>query len=155
MRILSDNPLARKYGYSENASSKAPQKISEVIGLIDNQLKNQAEKGSPYLVGESISALDIYWATMSMTISPVSLEIMPATHQNQGMLKMFEAVSSIPQIENTVSERIKNIRTIYCENIARDSCRLRWGSTIGSIYKVGFIFLGLDYLVNLFLKLIP
>ena len=122
MRILSDNPLARKYGYSENASSKAPQKISEVIGLIDNQLKNQAKKGSPYLVGESISALDIYWATMSMTISPVSLEIMPATHQNQGMLKMFEAVSSIPQIENAVSERIKEhqnyILRQYCENPA-------------------------------------
>ena len=54
-----------------------------------------------------------------MTISPVSLEIMPATRQNQGMLKMFEAVSSIPQIENKVSERIKEhqnyILREYCE----------------------------------------
>ncbi|GIR87062.1 MAG: hypothetical protein CM15mP86_05210 [Gammaproteobacteria bacterium] len=90
MRILSDNPLARKYGYSEDSSSKAPEKIAQAINLIDKQLLGQADKGSPYLIGDGITALDIYWATMSMAISPVSLNIMPATQQNQGMLKMFE-----------------------------------------------------------------
>lgn len=122
MRILSDNPLARKYGYSEAASSEAPRKISEAIRLIDSQLKKQESKGSSYLIGDSISALDIYWATMSMTVSPVSLEIMPATQQNQGMLKMFEAVSSIPPIKDSVTQRIRQhqeyILTKYCETPA-------------------------------------
>ena len=31
MRILSDGPLARKYGYSDDASSKAPSKMAEII----------------------------------------------------------------------------------------------------------------------------
>ena len=122
MRILSDNPLARKYGYSEDSSSKAPEKIAQAINLIDKQLLGQADKGSPYLIGDGITALDIYWATMSMAISPVSLNIMPATQQNQGMLKMFEMVSTLPQIESNVSDRIKEhqnfILTEYCETPA-------------------------------------
>ena len=122
MRILSDNPLARKYGYSDDSSLKAPEKIAQAINLIDKQLLGQADKGSPYLIGDGISALDIYWATMSMAISPVSLNIMPATQQNQGMLKMFEMVSTLPQIESNVSDRIKEhqnfILTEYCETPA-------------------------------------
>ena len=122
MRILSDNPLARKYGYSENASSKAPQKISEVIGLIDNQLKNQAEKGSPYLVGESISALDIYWATMSMCVTATPPDIMPVTTQNQGMLKFFASNAKVPAIAEVLTPRIEEhqhyILKTYCETPA-------------------------------------
>ena len=41
MRILSDGALARKYGYSEEASSNAPKKMAEIIRLIDLQLKKQ------------------------------------------------------------------------------------------------------------------
>ncbi len=68
MRILSDGPLGRKYGYSDEASAAAPAKIAEVITLIDTRLKQQAERGSKYLVGDSLSAADIYWATMGMSV---------------------------------------------------------------------------------------
>ena len=43
IRILSDNPLARKYGYSEEASSKAIDKIVEIIKMIDARLVAQGE----------------------------------------------------------------------------------------------------------------
>ena len=79
MRILSDGPLARKYGYSDEASFKAPSKMAEIVKVIDRQLEKQQEKGSKYLIGDKISAIDIYWSTISMTILPASLEIMPKT----------------------------------------------------------------------------
>jgi hypothetical protein len=44
---------AEKYGYTDAASSTAPAKIAEVIGLIDRRLQKQAEQGSRYLVGET------------------------------------------------------------------------------------------------------
>ena len=122
MRILVDSPLAQKYGYSEEASSAAPGKIAEVIALIDNRLKAQEKNGSRYLIGNSLTAVDIYWATMSMTVLPVPLEIMPKTKQNQGMLMFFAANSEIPEIANALTERIKDhqqyILTTYCETPA-------------------------------------
>ena len=122
MRILSDSPLARKYGYSDDSSSKAPSKMAEIIKLIDLQLKKQEEKGSKYLIGDKISAVDIYWSTISMTILPASLEIMPKTKQNEGMLFFFEANSKIPEIKEVLSDRILSHRDYilktYCETPA-------------------------------------
>ena len=122
MRILSDSPLARKYGYSDNASSRAPRKMAEIIGVIDSKLEAQQENGSKYLIGNSLSAVDIYWATISMTVLPASLEIMPKTKQNQGMLSAFEGISKIPEVESALSERILTHRDYilktYCETPA-------------------------------------
>ena len=122
MRILSDSPLARKYGYSDEASTKAPNKIAEIIKLLDKKLKAQEEIGSKYLIGDSLSAVDIYWATVSMTVLPASLEIMPKTKQNEGMLLAFEGISKIPQIAEATSELILSHRDYilktYCETPA-------------------------------------
>jgi len=122
MRILIDSPLGQKYGYSEEASSAAPKKIAEIITLIDKRLEAQEKQGSCYLVGDELTAVDIYWATMSMTVLPVPLEIMPKTKQNQGMLMFFAANSELPEITNVLTERIKDhqqyILTTYCETPA-------------------------------------
>ena len=122
MRIMMDSPLAQKYGYSEEASAAAPGKIGEVITLIDDRLKAQEKNGSRYLIGDSVTALDVYWATMSMTILPVPLEIMPKTQQNQGMLGFFEMNSQIPVIASALTERIAKhqqyILPAYCETPA-------------------------------------
>ena len=122
MRIMMDSPLAQKYGYSEEASAAAPDKIAEVINLIDKRLKAQEDRKSRYLIGNSMTALDVYWATMSMTILPVPLEIMPKTQQNQGMLGFFEMNSKIPEIASALTDRIAThqqyILTTYCETPA-------------------------------------
>ncbi|MGB1190231.1 MAG: hypothetical protein ACPG4A_08380 [Pseudomonadales bacterium] len=98
MRILNDGPLGRKYGYSE------------------------ASRGSRYLVGDSVTAADIYWATMSMSLMPTPPEIMPVTKQNQGMLKHFASNAQRPEIAAVLSQRIEDhqryILTTYCETPA-------------------------------------
>ncbi len=122
MRILNDGPLGRKYGYSDDASAAAPAKIAEVITLIDARLQRQSERGSPYLVGDALTAADIYWATMSMCVSATPPEIMPVTQQNKGMLKFFAANAQLPMIANVLSKRIEDhqryILTTYCETPA-------------------------------------
>jgi hypothetical protein len=52
MRILGDNPLGRKYGYSKGASASAPKKMVEIIDLIARRLEAQEKDGSRYLVGD-------------------------------------------------------------------------------------------------------
>jgi len=122
MRILNDGPLGRKYGYSEEASVQAPAKIAEVIALIDHSLQQQEVRGSRYLVGDSVTAADIYWATMSMSLMPTPPEIMPVTKQNQGMLMLFASNSKRPEIAEVLTQRIEDhqryILTSYCETPA-------------------------------------
>ena len=119
MRILNDSPLGRKYGYSEAGSSRGPDKIAEAISLIDKRLKAQERRGSRFLVGDTLSAADLYWATMSMSVLPVPPEIMPRTQKNKGMLKFFENNSKIPEIANVLSKTVEEhqhyILTTFCE----------------------------------------
>ena len=122
MRILADSPLAQKYGYSEAASAAAPAKVAAVLRLIDGRLARQAEAGSRYLVGDALSAADVYWATMSMSVLVPPPEIMPLTQQNKGMLKYFSMNGQLPVIADALSERIEQhqqyILTTYCETPA-------------------------------------
>ena len=122
MRIMNDGPLGRKYGYSDYASAAAPGKVGEVIALLDQRLQQQAEQGSRYLVGDTLTAADIYWATMSMCITDTPPQIMPATQQNQGMLKFFAANAKVPAIAEALSgaiaEHQRYILTTYCETPA-------------------------------------
>ena len=122
MRILGDSPLGRKYGYSEEASAAALGKMVNVIALIDRRLAAQEKSGSRYLVGDSLSAADIYWATLSMSVLPLPPEIMPVTKQNQGMLKYFAKNSQIPAVADALTKRIKKhqqfILTTHCETPA-------------------------------------
>ena len=122
MRILGDSPLGRKYGYSEEASAAALGKMVNVIALIDRRLAAQEKSGSRYLVGDSLSAADIYWATLSMSVLPLPPEIMPVTKQNQGMLKYFAKNSQIPAVADALNKRIEKhqqfILTTHCETPA-------------------------------------
>ena len=122
MRILSDSPLAQKYGYSDEASAAAPGKVAEVLNLLDRRLAAQEQKSSRYLVGEAVTAVDVYWATMSMSLLPPSSDIMPRTQQNKGMLKYFAMSGQIPVIAEALTERIgqhqRYILSTYCETPA-------------------------------------
>ncbi len=122
MRILTDSPLGRKYGFSEEASAAAPAKIAEIISVLNGRLEAQAQRGSRYLVGDGLTAVDLYWATLSMTVMPASPDIMPLTRQNQGMLRFFKANSQVPEVAEALTERLRDhqhyILTTYCETPA-------------------------------------
>jgi glutathione S-transferase len=116
MRILVDSPLGQKYGFSEEASAAAPGKIAKIITVLDRRLEAQAQRGSSYLVGDALTAADIYWATLSMSVLPPPPEIMPLTQQN------FEANSLVPEIAGALTKRIENhqrfILKTHCETPA-------------------------------------
>lgn len=122
MRILNDGPLAQKYGYSADASAAAPQKIADTLKLIDARLVAQENAGSAYLVGDSVTAVDVYWATMSMSVLVPPTDIMPLTRQNKGMLKYFSMVGKMPGIADALTARMEKhqryILTTYCETPA-------------------------------------
>ena len=63
--------LGRKYGYSAAAAQAAPARVAGILRLLSVQLAAQQRSGRHYLVGERLSALDIYWAAFAAMVSPL------------------------------------------------------------------------------------
>jgi glutathione S-transferase len=63
--------LGHKYGYSEDNLARASSRIVEILEVVDAQMAGQRARGSRYLVGEQLSALDIYWATTCGFLDPM------------------------------------------------------------------------------------
>ena len=58
-----------KYDSGRRALDDAPQRISDATGSLLAQLRSNAANG-PFLIGASLSALDIYWAVVSVLVAP-------------------------------------------------------------------------------------
>ena len=66
-----------KYGYSAGAAQTAPSRMIEILRLLDARLSQQQAKGSRFLVGVRLSALDIYWAAFAALLRPLEPELCP------------------------------------------------------------------------------
>jgi glutathione S-transferase len=74
---MADNPMLRDYRYSTQDAASAPGKIIEVLQTLSAQLAQQKSSGSQYLIGNSLSALDIYWACFSQMLEALPAEVNP------------------------------------------------------------------------------
>ncbi|HJU11722.1 MAG TPA: hypothetical protein VJ728_12640 [Candidatus Binataceae bacterium] len=63
--------LGRKYGYAPVAAQAAPTRVVEILRALGQQLDTQRSKGSRFFIGDSLSALDIYWAAFAALIQPL------------------------------------------------------------------------------------
>ena len=69
--------LGEKYGYSEVSLARASSRIVGILGVMHAQLSTQQARGSRYLIGDQLSALDIYWATTCGFLDPMPEERCP------------------------------------------------------------------------------
>jgi glutathione S-transferase len=69
--------LAARYGYSREAAEKADTRVVQILQLFAEQLKSQHAAGSDYLIGSSLSAVDIYWATFAAMLEPLPHDLCP------------------------------------------------------------------------------
>jgi glutathione S-transferase len=74
-------PLAqhfgRKYGYAPDLAGAADQRVREVVATLAAQLRASRASGSPYLIGDSLTAADIYTATALFPFGPLPDELCP------------------------------------------------------------------------------
>jgi hypothetical protein len=61
--------LAPKYGYSPEAAASAPARASAILRMLSAQLARERARGNAYLLGPSLTALDLYWAAFSNLLS--------------------------------------------------------------------------------------
>lgn len=69
--------LAAKYGYDEASAAAAPGRVAQVLELLAAQLAAQQERGREFLVGDRLSALDLYWATFAAMVVPLPAALCP------------------------------------------------------------------------------
>ena len=67
----------RDYGYTPEDARRAPQRVLDVLALFAEQWKAQRALGKRYLVGDALSALDLYWATMVAIVAPLPPDACP------------------------------------------------------------------------------
>ena len=79
--------FGKKYGYRDSDAAAANQRVANLLGEMTAMLKSQKEKGSDYLVGEVVSAVDFYWAAFSNFVLIQPSEICP---MNPDARPMFE-----------------------------------------------------------------
>lgn len=69
--------LGDKYGYSPAAAEAAALRIRDIVAALAAQLAQQQASGRRYLIGERLSALDIYWAACCGILDPLPPEKCP------------------------------------------------------------------------------
>ena len=67
--------LAWRYGWSEEAGRRAPERCAEVLALLADRLRAQAGHGSRYLVGDTLSMADLTWATFAVLVRPLPPDV--------------------------------------------------------------------------------
>jgi glutathione S-transferase len=63
--------LCERYGYSPQAAKHSSQRTLEIVALLRDQLRAQRAAGSRYLIGDRLTALDVYWATFAVLLDPL------------------------------------------------------------------------------------
>lgn len=67
--------LAAKYQHGiPNEAEHASRRAAEIVALFVARLQQQHKRGSRFLIGESLSALDIYWAASCAMLRPLPPE---------------------------------------------------------------------------------
>jgi glutathione S-transferase len=81
-----------KYGYSPEAAAAAPTKCAEMIATFAGRLERQQALGSRYLVGEQLSAADIYWAAFAAIVKPLPHDLCPML---PGIRKLYDCTDPL------------------------------------------------------------
>jgi len=63
--------MTKAYGIREGAAEQATTRVIAILKGLARQLARQREVGSEYLVGESLTAADVYWACFAILIEPL------------------------------------------------------------------------------------
>jgi glutathione S-transferase len=80
--------MAGKYGYSGDAAAAATDRIVAILRMLAAQLERQRAAGRRFLIGDRLSALDVYWSTFAAMFAPLPEDLCP---MQAGMRQLYSA----------------------------------------------------------------
>ena len=108
-------PMGEKYGYNERDGAMARARSLAFMAYLADMLRAQRERGSDFIVGETVTAADFYWAAFSNLAIIQSPEDCPLDAQ---IRPMFESVD--PEVKAGTDPILIEHR----DRIMRDYCKL-------------------------------
>ena len=69
--------LGKRYGYSPEAAARSSRRVRQILRLLLGAARGPGPQGSQYLVGQQISAVDVYWATFAAMLKPMPDDLCP------------------------------------------------------------------------------
>lgn len=69
--------MAERYRYDSAEAAATPARVADVLRALSTQLASQKANGSDFFIGQSVTALDIYWAAFANLLKPLPEDIMP------------------------------------------------------------------------------
>ena len=85
----------RRYGYTAATAATAAARTADILRTLADQLARQRAVGSSYLVGDQLSACDLYWASFSNMVAPLPPEHAPmADWVRDGYLTLDPAIEA-------------------------------------------------------------
>lgn len=82
--------MAAKYGYSPGQVGQAEKRQVASLGMLAKRLKSQQAADSEYFVGNSVTAVDFFWAAFSHLFNPSPANICPMP---EAARPMFSTIS--------------------------------------------------------------
>ena len=69
--------LGARYGYDPDLAKAAPARAAGILRMLAARLRSQEQRGSPFFVGDRLSALDLYWAAFAALVEPLPDALCP------------------------------------------------------------------------------
>lgn len=76
--------MAQRYGYSRDAEEEAPKRIVQILNTFSQRHQDNLDAGRSFLMGDTLSALDLYWAAFAALIEPLPHSICPMPEMIRG-----------------------------------------------------------------------
>lgn len=97
--ITAYSELKKRYSSGEDITACIA-RLKAIIGMLERQMERQADAGSDYLIGDSPTALDIYWMAFSNLLDPMPDELceMPEFYKGVGPMTMARLQERVPPI---------------------------------------------------------
>ena len=77
--------LGKKYGYAPEIGRRATERIVSGLNALTARLEQQKARGSRFFIGDSLSAMDVYWAAFSNAMKPLAPELCPMPEMIRAM----------------------------------------------------------------------
>jgi glutathione S-transferase len=85
--------LTADYKINRAAMAAAPKRVAGILGMLSERLLSQQSSGSKYLVGNSLTAADIYWATFSAQLDPLPQDVNPMSDVMRRLFTLSDPVA--------------------------------------------------------------
>jgi glutathione S-transferase len=84
--------MAGLYGYTPERVGSAKTRVATLLEMLSARIDAQKAGGSSYFVGDSLTAVDLYWACFATMFAPLPNEVCPMSDALRTMYTLDDPI---------------------------------------------------------------